>query len=112
MKIKVQPAFQPISLTEQMSDEQVAALEFEMQENLEAAITNHRYSLNLETNWEGNELIKPILFHFRPKLQLQMVQKLLLMVSSITKMVGLASISNQKSLSTGKAREITYLQMV
>merc|ERR1711988_1264110 len=36
MKIKVQPALAPVSLSEQMSDENVALLEHEMQENIEA----------------------------------------------------------------------------
>ena len=76
MKIKVQPALAPVSLSEQMSDENVALLEHEMQENIEAAISNHRYALNLETNWEGNEIIKPILVKFiEARLELQLVPK-------------------------------------
>ena len=61
---------------EQMSDENVALLEHEMQENIEAAISNHRYALNLETNWEGNETIKPILVKFiEARIELQLVPK-------------------------------------
>ena len=61
MKIKVEPWFPPVSLGAKMSDEMVSQIEGIITENLEAAITNFRHSINLETNWSANENVRPLL---------------------------------------------------